>query len=108
MDAATRKAKLEELKRNNHNIAMTGIPLRYKGVTQPTDVWKIPLEFLVYNKYNGRIGTEVLSYERENGQLNPENDADRKRIEDYLYLSKEDRNKTTMDSLQKIGQQQMV
>ena len=31
MDAATRKAKLEELKTNQQNQSMTGIPLRYKG-----------------------------------------------------------------------------
>ena len=28
MDSATRKANLEELKRNNENQAMTGIPLQ--------------------------------------------------------------------------------
>ena len=84
MDAATRKAKLEELKQNQLNQVMTGIPLRYKGQQTTQIVWRIPLEFLIYNKYNGRIGSEVLSYEMQNGALNAENDEDRELIEKFL------------------------
>ena len=105
MDAATRKAKLDELKCNQLNQAMTGIPLRYKGTTRTEIVWRIPLDFLIYNKYNGRIGSDVLSYEKQNGELNAEKDDDRKIIEKFLYESKVDRNKITMDSLFKNGQQ---
>ena len=105
MDAATRKAKLEELRKNNNNKAMTGIPLRYKGTTRTEVVWRIPLDYLIYNKYNGRIGSEVLSYEKQNGELNAELDSDRKTIEKFLFLSKEDRNKATMKSLLESGQQ---
>lgn len=50
MDSATRKAKLEELKANQFNQAMTGIPLRYKGSTRTEIVWRIPLDYLIYNK----------------------------------------------------------
>lgn len=105
MDAATRKTKLEELRKNKSNEAMTGIPLRYKGSTRIEIVWRIPLSFLIYNKHNGRIGSEVLSYEKQNGELNAELDSDREIIEKFLFDSKVDRNKTTMDSLLKIGQQ---
>lgn len=105
MDAATRKAKLEEIKTNQLNQAMTGIPLRYKGTTRTEIVWRIPLDYLIYNKYNGRIGSDVLSYEKQNGELNAELDSDREIIETFLYESKVDRNKTTMESLLKIGQQ---
>lgn len=105
MDAQTRKQKLQELIKKDSNIAMTGIPLQYKGETRIEKVYRIPLEYLVYNKYNGRIGSEVLSYEKQNGALNPEIDADRELIERFLYESKEDRNKTTMNSLLKNGQQ---
>lgn len=105
MNATTRKAKLVELRQNNNSIAMTGIPLRYKGETRTEIVYRIPLDYLIYNKYNGRIGSEVLSYETQNGVLNAELEHDRKIIEDFLYLSKKDRNDTTMDSLLKNGQQ---
>lgn len=105
MDSATRKVKLEELKTNNQNQAMTGIPLRYKGSVRKEIVWRIPLDYLVYNKYNGRIGSDVLSYEKQNGELNAEEESDRQLIEKFLFESKRDRNKTTMESLLKIGQQ---
>lgn len=105
MDAITRKKKLIELISNRSNIAMTGIPLQYKGETRIENVYRIPLDYLIYNKYNGRIGSEVLSYEKQNGSLNPEIEQDRKIIEHFLYESKEDRNKVTMNSLLKNGQQ---
>ena len=103
MDAITRKKKLIELISNRSNIAMTGIPLQYKGETRIENVYRIPLDYLIYNKYNGRIGSEVLSYEKQNGSLNPEIEQDRKIIEHFLYESKEDRNKVTMNSLLKNG-----
>lgn len=105
MDAMTRKQKLIELKQNHNSIAMTGIPLRYRGTTLIETVYKIPLDYLIYNKYNGRIGSVVLSYEKQNGQINAELEHDKKLIEQFLYDSKKDRNKTTMDSLLKNGQQ---
>ncbi len=105
MDSEIRKAKLEELKRNPRNQAMTGIPLRYKSASHEEIVWRIPLDYLVYNKYNGRIGSEVLSYEKQNGKLNPETETDKKIIEDFLYFSKKDRNDYTMKSLKDNGQQ---
>lgn len=105
MDAATRKAKLVELQANENNVAMTGIPLRYKGDTRIVKVYKIPLDYLIYNKYNGRIGSEVLSYESQNGVLNAEIEADRILIEKFLYESKKDRNDTTLKSLQQSRQQ---
>lgn len=105
MDSITRKEKLTELQSNQNNVVMTGIPLRYRGETQTKDVYKIPLDYLVYNKYNGRIGTEVLSYEKQNSDLNPEINDDKKIIEGFLYNSKVERNKTTMHSLKKDGQQ---
>ena len=105
MDAATRRAKLSELRTNQLNQKMTGIPLRYKGSTREEIVWRIPLDYLIYNKYNGRIGSDVLSYEKQNGELNAELDSDRELIEKFLYDSKVDRNKTTMESLLENGQQ---
>lgn len=101
----SRKAKLDELQKNKNNIVSTGIPLRYKGQTVQENVWKIPLDILVYNKYNGRIGTSVMSYEKQNGNLDIEQEKDYKLIEKFLWDSKEDKNKKTMDSLQKNHQQ---
>lgn len=62
-------------------------------------MYRIPLNYLVYNKYNGRIGTEVKSFEREYHVLDAEDPADSQLIEKFLYDSKVDRNEKTMDSL---------
>jgi len=105
MDALMRKAKLKELMENENNIAMTGIPLKYKGATRYENVYRIPLDFLIYNKLNGRIGSEVLSFEKQHWILNAENETDKKTIENFLLYSKEDRNRTTMLSLVEMGQQ---
>ena len=105
MNRDDRKSKLEEIQKNGNAVVSTGISLRYKGQTIPMNVYRIPLEYLIYNKYNGRIGSAVLSYEKQNGPLNAENESDKKTIESFLYDSKEDRNKQTMDSLRKNGQQ---
>lgn len=104
MDAATRKRKLEEIRSSDLNKLTIGIPLRYKGRVKDEVAWRIPLDYLIYNKYNGRIGSNVLSYEKQNGELNAEIDSDSKLIEKFLYDSKQDRNKNTMDSLLKVGQ----
>lgn len=105
MDATTRKQKLIELKADINKVAMTGIPLQYKGESRIENVYKIPLDILIYNKYNGRIGSEVLSYEKQNGALNPEEKQDQKIIEKFLYDSKKERNNKTRDSLLRNGQQ---
>ncbi|GIP30282.1 hypothetical protein J23TS9_54120 [Paenibacillus sp. J23TS9] len=86
---------------------MTGIRIRYKkGEVQEFNAYKIPLDFLIYNKYNGRIGSAVKSFEKQYRQLNPEVEEDSNIIEQYLYLSKEGRNETTLKNLIENGQQQ--
>lgn len=105
MDSKIRKNELEKIKSNRENVAMTGIPLRYKGKTREVEVWRIPLDYLIYNKYNGRIGSVILSYEVQKGELNAELDEDRKIIEKFLYDSKEDRNQKTLENLVLNGQQ---
>lgn len=105
MDASRRKSELSTIESDQANVVMTGIPLRYRGSVSSKDVYRIPLEFLVYNKYNGRIGTEVKSFEKQDHVLDPELEKDREKIEEFLYKSKEDRNDKTLNSLLKDTQQ---
>lgn len=86
--------------------AMTGITLTYNGENKTFNAYRIPLDILVYNPYNGRIGSEVKSFERQHHRLNPENPADVKVIEDFLWKSKEKANEATMQSLLKDHQKQ--
>lgn len=82
----------------------TGYQLLYRGVLKPFQVWEIPMEALIYNQYNGRIGSIVKSYEKQSHTLNPEQNSDIVLIEEFLWNSKKDANKNTLDSLRKTGQ----
>ncbi len=105
MNATERKEKLKELLSHPEKACRTGIPITYHGSTITLDAYAIPLEYLVYNPYNGRIGSAVKSFERQHHQLNPEDPADKKIIEKFLWESKPDANKKTQERLLKEHQQ---
>ena len=100
-----RKDRKEELKRVQENKPFaTGYQILYRGHLQPFDVWEIPIDALIYNQYNGRIGSVVKSYEKQSHTLNPEDSSDAALIENFLWDSKADANKNTLESLKKTGQ----
>lgn len=105
MNAAERKAKLKEFTDRPETACRTGIPITYHGGITTLNAYAIPLEYLVYNPYNGRIGSVVKSYERQNHQLDPEDPEDKALIERFLWESKPDANKKTKDRLLKEHQQ---
>lgn len=104
MTSAERKQALIELQQNKPPKTK-GLTIKYNGENKEFDAYMIPMELLVYNPYNGRIGSEVKSYERQHHRINPENAADVKIIEDFLWYSKEKANEKTMESLLKDHQQ---
>lgn len=105
MNAAERRAKLKEFTDNPDTACRTGIPITYHGGIITLDAYAIPLEYLVYNPYNGRIGSVVKSYERQNHTLDPEDPDDKALIEKFLWDSKPEANKKTKDRLLKEHQQ---
>lgn len=98
-----KKQRIEELKKiklDENNIIKSGITLKIEGDFKTFDTYKIPLECLIYNKYNGRIAAEVRSYEKQfPPELNPEIEEDKKKVEEFLWDSQISRNNFTMDSL---------
>lgn len=105
MTEAERKQALIDLQVKK-DPAMTGITMTYNGEIRTFEAYRIPLDILVYNPYNGRIGSEVKSYERQHHRLNPENPEDVQIIEDFLWRSKISANDATMKSLLKEHQKQ--
>lgn len=97
-----RKKKISDIKEGTP-IA-TGTILKYQGTTKTFNVYRIPLECLVYNVENGRISSLVKSYTKEHCQLDPSNEEDAKRIEEFLFSSSEERNKKTKEDLIANGQ----
>ncbi len=82
--------------------------LRFKEENKLYNVKDIPLRALLYNPYNGRIGSMVQSFESsQNRRINNEDPEDIKVIEQYLYDSASTRNEKTIESLREIGQQEV-
>ena len=103
MNTEQRKAELEKIKHGTPT--MTGVKLTYHGERTTFDVYSIPLSILTYNPYNGRIGAEVKSYERQHHVLDPDNAEDVAIIEKFLWNSKPDANERTKKSLLEDHQQ---
>lgn len=98
MTAAERKQAIAEYI-SRTEPAMTGIKIMYHGERKTFPAYLIPLDLLVYNPYNGRIGSVVKSYERQNHKINNEDPEDIVLIEKFLWESKIEANKKTMQSL---------
>ena len=104
MNAEQRKAELAKIKRDGKPV-MTGVKLTYHGERETFDVYSIPLSILTYNPYNGRIGAEVKSYERQHHVLDSDNADDVAIIEKLLWDSKIEANERTQKSLLEDHQQ---
>lgn len=102
MTPEERRIKIKEIL--NGTPVGTGTKLRYQGEIKEFNVYKIPLDFLVYNVENGRISSLVKSYKREHGDLNMTVEADAKKVANFLYNSSEERNKRTIEDLKLNGQ----
>ncbi|MPQ31254.1 hypothetical protein E4V42_07365 [Clostridium estertheticum] len=102
MEESLRIKKINEILQSEPE--QKGINLVLEGMTQKFNAYKIPLEYLVFNQLNGRIGTLIKSYERAHGELNPEVDVDKKVIEKFLLNSNKERNKTTEKDILTYGQ----
>lgn len=78
--------------------------IHYKGRRQTMAVFDIPLEYLIYNQYNGRIATFVKTYERQHHPIDATTDGGKELIAKFLWESKESRNRTTQEDLHLKGQ----
>lgn len=105
MNKDIRTQKIKEIIANEEPIGKIDIP--WKDKLEPMDVFQIPLNYLVYNKYNGRILSRTKSHENQRQVIDVETDEGKKLIEDLLWNSKEQKNKETLESLKKIGQEKV-
>jgi hypothetical protein len=82
--------------------------IKYDENIKIFEVKKIPLKYLLYNPYNGRIGSLTKSFESKSlNPLNPENLEDELIIEQFLFDSAKNRNEKTLASLDEKGQQEI-
>lgn len=82
--------------------------IRYKDENRVYSVKEVPLKALLYNPYNGRIRSMVLSFESaQKRKIDNQNEEDIKVIEQFLYDSASGKNEKTKESLKEIGQQEV-
>lgn len=105
MNKETRIRKISEIIDKGNPYGKQDIP--WEDVLKPTDVYKIPLDYLVYNKYNGRILSRTKSLESQGRQIDAETEAGKLLIEKLLMESNPSRNKQTLDSITNLGQEKV-
>ena len=103
MDAVSREQKLRELMDTQKPISTK--PLVYKSqMAEPHPVYKIPVEYLIFNQYNGRIGTFVKQFEKLHSPINASDPEGEKKIVEFLMNSNKSRNEETLKDLDEKGQ----
>jgi hypothetical protein len=101
MDDNLRTQRLDEIRKKPQYSSME---VMYGGHRVLLPVHSIPLDALIYNKYNGRIASMVKSYEKQHRTLNAAIDEDKLIIEKFLWQSNPGRNKTTQADLEERKQ----
>jgi hypothetical protein len=99
-----RKKKLSEIRAAGDTQGKQ--KLYYTGETQSFEVFRIDLDYLIYNRHNGRIEAEMLTWEQENAApLGSYDDELHQKIASFLWDSNKGRNKATLADLATKGQQ---
>lgn len=101
MDSNLRIQRLEQIK---SSPPCGSLNIFYMNERKQLPAYRIPLDLLIYNQYNGRIASLVKSFEKQHRQLDPASAEDGRRIEDFLLRSNLGRNKSTKEDLKKRGQ----
>ncbi len=79
------------IKGNSNCLQYNKLAIQLKGERNPLEVYKLPVELLIYNKRNGRFAAEIKHKQEEIGrELDPLIEEDRKVIRELLL--KEDEN----------------
>lgn len=98
-----RKARLQQIRDTGNPVGLQR--LFYKDENRDFSVYRIDLDLLIYNRHNGRIEAEMLTWEQENQALGEYDEALDKLIDNLLWDSSEARNKATLEDLAKKDQQ---
>ena len=107
MNKDTRIEKINRvIEEGKRNPASYGMEVFWEGAPQRMIVHKIPLDYLVYNKYNGRILSRIKSLETQDREIDATSDAGRRTIEDLLWDSRENANRNTRKNIELYGQRE--
>jgi len=99
------EARIDYFEKKKKETPYSYKDIYYQGSKQKLPVYKIDLEWLVYNRWNGRIASLVKTYENEYGtELDPSDPKCIELIENFLWKSNESANDSTFLSLEEQGQ----
>lgn len=108
MNKEVRIQKIQEIvERDKNRTDLLNHEIMWEKQLKTEKVYNIPLSYLIYNKYNGRILSRTKSLEKQNQSINVETEEGRDLIEKLLMDSKIDRNKKTLQSIRDFGQQKV-
>lgn len=108
MNKEVRIQKIQDIiERDKNRTDLLNHEIMWEKQLKTEKVYNIPLSFLIYNKYNGRILSRTKSLEKQNQAINVETEEGRDLIEKLLWESKIDRNKKTELSIREFGQQKV-
>lgn len=107
MDKAVRIQKIQEIVDRDKNNPFGKMEIPWMGKLESMEVYQIPLELLVYNKYNGRILSRTKSLEKQGQSINPETEEGKAKIEKLLWDSNSGRNDKTLKNISDFGQQKV-
>jgi len=70
------------------------------------DIVEVPINLLRYRKDNGRIASDVISYEKDHGQLNESDEDAQERLKEFLISKDPEKTNELMQSIRQFGQLQ--
>jgi hypothetical protein len=70
------------------------------------DIWEVPVKLLRFRKDNGRIASDVLSFERIHGVLKEDTDEAQKKIAEFLAKKDPEKTEDLYQSIKHTGQEQ--
>ena len=105
LPASDRAARLRSLREDKAKVVGSQ-KLFYKGATQPFDVYQIDLDWLVYNRHNGRIESEMLTWEFDHDVGDQDYTQEvHDRIGKFLWETNVERNRHTLKDIEAKQQQ---
>ena len=111
LSSDARIEKLSKIRDGSENYGKKDILWNYgqtaSGSMELMPVFKIPLEYLIYNQRNGRILSRTLSHEANTSKIDAESESGNSLIQKFLYESAESKNKKTEIDIRMYGQKEV-
>jgi len=111
LSSEARKEKLSKIRAGSETYGEKDILWNHgqtaSGSMELMPVFKIPLEYLIYNQRNGRILSRVLSHEANTSIIDAESAAGHSLIQKFLFESAVSKNKKTEEDIRKYEQKEV-